>query len=516
MRQLSYIITTLFILISCADNIYAQDEADALNAAEQYLDSRTASLDKYLRQSGRIQNRLLNKLSRKEDRILRRLAAKDSALYHQYLDRTPSFDSIATLHRDSTFLAKNAKKKNSLVDSLKGIQSFMQAQAGKLNNAAALADKTGTGDYGQKLEALQQKLNAQQQVKDMVQQRSNALQNMASTEKIGGLKGIQKNVYYAQEKIKNWKELADEPEDAEAMAMEYLQGTEDFNSYLNKGEKAYGGLGNNATAEDLQRMGYQTKKQVSDMLQKQLGDNLGAVQQKMGAQIQEYTDKLGAVTNKVKEAKAKVAEVKQTVQEIKEVRDKVKNIEKPAFRKNPERGKPFWQRLEKQYNFRTTRATTGGLRPAMLELGASLAFKHTSKLSYGLGIGAYMGMGKDWQHIKFSYEGISGRLYADWLWQYGVSAQAGYEQIFRPSGRAYLPENKSIENNNNNNNNNNPESGITIKDAFGGQQRTAYIGLMKRYRISSKWNGTFLVGYDFLWREEGLRTPFILRLGWGK
>jgi len=502
--------------------LYAQDGSEASEAVGQsatYLDSRISSLNKYLERSSRIEQKLLKKLSRKEDRMLRTLAAKDSALYRDYLERSPSFDSIASLGNDTTFLAKNSKRKNTLIDSLKGVQSFMSAQARKLGAAGTMADKAGPGEYTQKLESLQQKLNAEQQIKDLIKQRTSSLEGMANANNLPGLKGVQKEVYYAQEKIKNWKQLADEPEDAEEQALEYLQGTEGFDRFMKKGSgtnggPGNGGPGNDATEADLQRMGYQTKKQVGDMLQKKLGDNLGSVQQQMAKQVQEYTDKLGGIGDKVKEAKEGINNAKQTLQEAKNAKEQIKNIEKPGFKKNPERGKPFWQRLEPQYNFQTTRPTTGGLRPAMLELGAGVAFKHSPKLSYGMGIGLSAGLGQNWQHIKLSYEGISARIYADWQWQYGVSVQAGYEQTFRPAGRAYLPENDDI---GNNYNSNNPEGdNSTIKEAFGGQQRTAYIGLMKRYRINSNWNGTFLAGYNFLWREEGLRTPFMLRLGWTK
>jgi len=259
----------------------------------------------------------------------------------------------------------------------------------------------------------------------------------------------------------------------------------------------------------LQRLGYQTKGQVNKMLQDKLGNNLQAVQQSMGEQVQQFSEKLSGVTDKVKEAKQTVQEAKQGLEEVKAAKEKLKQIEKPVFKKNPERGKPFWQRLETQYNFQTTRATPDGFRPAMLELGASVAFKHTPALSYGVGIATSIGLGRNWQNIKLSYEGVSARAYADWILLYGFSAQAGYERIFRPLNRAYLDEptqpagQPAREEN-------------ALKQAFGGQQQVAYIGIMKRYRINSKWSGTFLAGYNFLWQQNNLKTPFLLRLGWGK
>nr|WP_199077084.1 hypothetical protein [Pedobacter sp. ASV19] len=494
-------------LLCGAGRSAAQQEAEeSIQYAEQYLDGRTQDLNKYLGRSGKIQQRLLRKLKRKEDKYARQLAVKDSALYRAYTQQGLSYDSIATLSKDTANLNRLAKKKNTLVDSLKGVQSFIQNQSSKLNGAAALAGKAGIST--DELNQLQQKLNVQQSIDELIQQRTRNLEGLAGGQNIGGLQNIQKNVFYAQEKIKAWKKVADDPDETEQKALEFLQGTEGFDGYLKGNKDAFGGLGNQASAEDLQRMGFQTKSQVNQLLADKLGNNLGAVQQQMAAQVQDYSEKLSSITGKVKEAQSSLSEAKQTLSEAKGAKEQLKHIQKPAFKKNPERGKPFWQRLSPSYNFQTNRATTDGLRPAMLELAAAIAFKHTPRLSYGIGLGLSTGLGQNWQHIRLSYEGISTRVFADWKWQYGFSLQAGYERIFRPANRTYLPEQQS----------NNPGTAPVkteniFKEAFGGQQQAAYIGIMKRYKISSKWNGTFLLGYNFLWQHEGLRSPFLLRFG---
>lgn len=508
--HLKLIYILLACLLCCSVSTYAQEAEESVAYAQKYLEGRTGDLGKYLNRSQKIQQRLLRKLQRKEDKMARRLAAKDSALYRQYMQQRLSYDSIAHLSKDTAALQRLAAKKNGLIDSLKGVQDFLQKQSGKLNGVTGLAGKAGINTpYTDELNQLQQQLNTQQNIDELIRQRTSNLEGLAGKADISGLQSIQKNVYYAQEKIKAWKKLADDPDEAEEEALEYLQGTEGFSDYLNPNKNAFGGLGNNATAEELQRMGYQTKGQVNAMLQQKLGNNLNAVQQQMAEQVQQYTDKLKGITDKVNEAKKGIGEAKQTLAEVRQAKDRLKHIEKPTFKKNPERGKPFWQRLETQYNFQTTRATPDGLRPAMLELAASLAFKHTPRLSYGLGLGLSTGLGRNWQNIRLTYEGLSTRAFADWKAMYGFSLQAGYERIFRPVNRAYLPEQQ-------NNNPVQPSADNALKDAFGGQQQNAYIGIMKRYRINSKVQGTFLVGYNFLWQQEGLRSPWMLRFGWAQ
>ncbi len=476
-------------------------------AAASYLDGRTASLEQYLGRSQKIRQRLLKRLKRKEARFAKKLAANDSAAYAQYRTMPLSYDSIATLSQDSAALRQMPRRRDPLIDSLKNIQGFAQQQASKLGAASGLAGKTGAGDYTGKLGELQQRLNAEQQIKNLVQQRTQALEGLAGKAGISGLKNIQKDVYYAGEKIKAWKDVANEPDEAEAKALEYLQGTEGFSEYLNPNKNAWGGMGNNATAADLERMGFQTKRLTTEALQQTFGSNLGGLQQGMAQQVQAFQEKYNDISGKVNEAKSKVQEGKQSITEAKNLAQQTKNIEKPAFRKNPERAKPFWQRIEWQYNFQTTRPTPEG-RPAMLELGASAGFKHTPRLSYGIGIGLSTGLGQGWQQIRISYEGLSARAYADWQWQYGISLQAGYERAWRPQNRAYLYENQDRPKPAD------PASGL--KEAFGAAQEAAYIGLMKRYRINSQWSGTFLLGYNFLWQASGTRSPLLVRIGWSK
>lgn len=514
-----YIIMSMALLCLCC-SVSAQEQHDeVVEASQQYLEGRTASLGKYLQRSQKIQDRLLKKLKKKEARFAKQLQQKDSAAYAQYVAMPISYDSIATISKDSVLLAQSPKKRNATVDSLKNIQGFAQEQASKLNGVNSVADKAGLDGYTQKLEDLQQQLNAEQQVKELIAKRTKSLENLAGNTNIKGLKSIQKEVFYAGEKVKAWKELAQEPDEAEAKALEFLQGTEGFDQYFNKSNNsAWGGLGNNATAADLERMGYQTKRQTAEMLQQTFGNNLNNLQQGMGEQVQQFQEQFNEIGGQIKEAKAtvdaakgKAAEAKQQLEQVKSLPKQIKSIQKPAFKKNPERGKPFWQRLEKQYNFQTTRPTPDG-RPAMLELAASVGFKHTPKLSYGIGISGSIGLGQGWEQLRLSYEGVGARAYADWKLQYGISIQAGYERVFRPSDRAYIP----TEDNNNNNNQDPDNDGSVFKEAFGAAQDAAYIGLMKRYRISSKWNGTFLIGYNFLWQESGTRSPLMVRIGWAK
>jgi outer membrane murein-binding lipoprotein Lpp len=517
-RHLICLLLFLFCLVGVS---HAQQVDDNINEANTYLDVRTSKLDKYLNQSQNIQQRLLKKLKRKEDKVLRKLAAKDSAAYKQYMMEHPiSYDSIARIAID-TSLHPKIFGNNKTIDSLKGVQRFIQSETGKIGNSAAALNQTGIAIPGtSNLTAIQQKMNTQLNTSQLIQQHTADLEKMVGVNNISGLQGIQKQVFYARAKIKSYKQMADDPDATEAKALEYLQSTDGFGKFLNQNNSAFGGIGNNATAADLQSAGFQTKTQINDIMQAKLGSNVGSVQDQMSQQVQTYSDKLNDITSKVNQAKADLNEAKADINTAKstlnDAKSGVSNIDKPSFKTNAERGKPFLKRLEFQYNFQTLRASVDGLRPAMLILSATVAFKQTEKLSYGIGFGLNNGLGQNWQHIRFSYEGFSTRVYIDRKWLYGFSLQLGYERDFIPVNRPYLsntadqvttstPVNPSIQQTDNS----------LFKTAFGGTQQSAYLGIMKRYKISSKWNGTLLVGYNFLWQDEGGKSPWLLRLGWG-
>ncbi len=487
--------------------------------AQRYLNSKVSSLNHYLKRSERIQDRLLRKLRRQEQKMLRRLQKTDSALYNRYLQNPLSYDSIGKMISDSSLIKKMARRKNSLADSLRRLENFVKSKTASLDQLGSLSQKL-PGNLSEKLPGqlntadipgtgyladIQQQLNMQQQVKDLLQQKAGQLENWSGGKSIAGLKNIQKQVYYAGEQIKAWKRLADEPDEAEEKALEYLQGLPGFEQSL-AAPGPYSGLSPDATEADLRKAGYQTRKMTEDMLQAKLGNSAQGLQQKMTDQLQQYQQKLAG--GKIGELQQKAKTAKEGLQQLKETKEELGSIKKPAFRPNPQRAKPFIQRWSVQYNMQTFRASADGLRPALLELGGGLSYKHNRWLSLAAGIALPIGLGKDWQNLRLSYEGISLRTSLTGDWQYGIALQGGYERVWGPVNRAYVAKET-------------PEVSQQAGDgwaqqAFGAGQQVAYIGVKKAYKINSQWKGSIMLGYNFLAGQGYNRSPFMLRFGWEK
>lgn len=472
---------------------FPSDSLAIEQAAQTIFQKKITKSKRYYRKLEAANATFLKKLKKQEARIKAKLKQTDSLKYQQYLAlKSPDMDSLVRQSKDSAFVQKlhNAGRRGrSMLDTLQGLQNFM----GKLGN----------NPLGESfdLSALQQKEALQQYLQQQVAARTGALERLIKGTKLESYSSKLNNtgIQYKQQAA-YWKRMLEEPDAAEEKALDYLRGIEGFEEQLNpnKGSNLAG-----KSAADLEAMGYQTKAKVGEQLQQQFGDQLGNISQKAGEQLKEYTAALDKPLQQVKQAQQTFKEGKQKLREGRNSIQAAKNgLKRPAGFKNPMRGIPFWKRFETQYNFQTQRASPDGSRPVMLQIGLNLSYRQNKSLSIGIGLDGSTGLGRDWQHLSLTYEGVIGRIFLDHKLVWGISLQGGYEKSLRPMDRAYTQNMEQFGNASN------------VKTAMGLLQDAAYIGVMKSYRINSKLQGTMLVGYNFLNDKTKISSPWIVRLGW--
>ncbi len=462
--------------------VQAQEEEGGIVYARRYLDINIRSQQKYNDRVSRQQDKLLARLKRREQHYAAKLKRQDSASFARYQQQSLTYDSISKISKVGDKPYGHFSGAKGSIDSLKRVQSYL---ADKIHLQGA--DNAGMDSYSGKLDGLQATGSRNDYINTLIGQRTTNLKqlNAGSKVKAKGISSIEKDVFYAKSKIKAFKDIKDEPSKAEEKALEYLQGQPDFDKYLH-GNDGMQGLQGNMSSVDLEKMGFQTKQQVTANLQKKFGGNLSSLQQNMGTQVKQFQDNL----NKLKSTQNTIKQSRRSLKQA-------TSLSKPSFKINPMRGLPFSKRIERQYNYQTTRATIDG-KPAMLQLSAMAGFKHTPKFTYGLGLATSIGLGQNWNNIRFSFEGLGLRSFASWQWQYGIGAYAGYERMYRKAvfinkGSESIP---AVELN--------PHNSKTYTDAI-------LIGLTKSYRINEKWNGSIQVLYDVWWKEKGLRSPIQLR-----
>lgn len=484
----------LFALSYSSVSILAQEEqTGVVQQGAKYIELNFQALAKYEQRISRQQAKMLCKLQRQERRLTARLKRTDSTAYARLQSQHLTYDSITTIAKANTGknIQRFSQKRHPVIDTLKGIYNFLQSQAGNVNNTEVTGNRN-------ELSELQGKLNYQQYINELISQRTNALQSISGNN-LGILKSIQKQVFYGKAKMKAYQQMAEDPGKLEEKALEYLQGQLDFEQAITQSTQTGGMQGmNNASPEDLEKMGYQTKRQVTQRLQQQLGDQYGNMQQQVGGQVQDWQQ--NRTVNSIKNTTDNIRETRNSLQQNQQAIGQLRNDgRQPLFKVNPMRGLPLSQRIEKQYNWQTTRPTLDG-KPALLELAAMAGFKHTPNLSYGVGIATSIGLGQNWNNIRFSFEGLGLRSYAQWQWKYGFGAYAGYERVYKKA--AFITDQQQP---------NTELQSLATAHNTATYSESVLIGLTKRYKLNSKWDGSMQLLYDVWWKEKGLRSPIVLR-----
>ena len=487
--------------VCCLSSTYAQekqlpieDSTIVIHAAEVFIQKQYRQHLQYQQKASRAQQRMLRKLQRQESRLAAKLRRSDSTLYAQYQKlNAANFDSLRKTAGDTTLLNKLAGQQPvKALDSLKKIQSFIQQKI-----------PGGTGLSVPGVDQLNSQLNAQDYLKSQLKKRSDALNRLLGQSAFASQLGRLNKAYgYGAQQAGYWKKIVQDPDAAEEKALDLLQGIDGFNEMLSRSSMP-GMSSANLGEQDLKQMGYQTKSSVNAAMEQQFGNQLQQVQQQAAQQVKDYSKQLGLEKQaaKVKQAAQAVNEAKNT---IKDTKDKVKQgLRNPMDDlKNPMRGIPFWQRWEYQYNLQTQRASPNGQKPVMLQAGLNAAYRHSPRISIGVGLDASLGLGRDWQHLRLSYEGLTGRVFLDGQLIWGISLQGGYEKSLKPLNRPYVQLQERYGNVSN------------VRTAMGLLQNASYIGLMKTYRINRNQQGTFLIGYNFLNDKTGINSPWIIRLGY--
>ncbi|MBK7764414.1 MAG: hypothetical protein IPI46_13890 [Bacteroidetes bacterium] len=405
---------------------------------------------------------------------------KDSVLYSR-LKQDGGFEELKANSKEAS-LKKAKSSLTSTIDSLKKIENYATS---KLNTAKSVFDKIGFETS--KLE----ELNSLQEKLDYNQALNNQIQSITSQYKgFGNIKGIEKQTYYYQQQLKAFKNIANDPSILEEKALNYLRGMKGFEEHLSNShyslagkQNSNGSIQNNLSAGDLEKMGYQTKRQVNKQLSTQIGNS---------------SEKLQELNTQVKK---QVEDIKKVKQDITKAKDALHKIKKPSFKVNSMRELPLRLRLEKSYNWQVLKSNND--LPAILEMNAQLGFKHTPRLTYSFVAGGSLGMGTNWQNIKLSFEGLRIGVNANVKWIFGISGQVGYERVYKNyQDTKLIPATDGI-----------PQQLITTTKYY---RDIAYCGIQKTYKINSKYSGTMLLAYDFLWKSGNASTPVIWRFGWKK
>jgi hypothetical protein len=455
---------------------------------------------RYLKKIERKNDRYVKQEEKKTHKLLADLSAREKALY-EGIDST-KLDSSLVKNSFSKIEDRFAKEEitpevalaklsqpvsidksisiNNIPENLTGdIKDYLKQQ---ITTSAFLADtscttckklKEQTAKAKQNIAKTSEKLDRLKAVQDDIKKHQETLKNYGVTtpELAGKVKDIDKSCYYYTQGVNGFKDMYTNPaKGIESSMLKDLSFNKDFKIFQTQFTAlpfSTSALTGNAMPD---MTGYQTKAQVQAMLPQ----NAQGISADAKAQL----------INNMQSGLMKFTELRDEKPDLSMLKDK------PKFKVNPFKGIPLRKRLVPGFTFQPQVKKLN--EPFVIDLGATLGFKLTERLTPMVGVTTKTSFGKDIHQLAFSYEGIVAKAGLDTKLCYGFSFQAWYEATWRPYS-AYIAEGHLV---------NYPQPSLIA-------------GICNTYKISKKVNGTFMIGYDFFYTKHTPYTsPWVIRLGW--
>lgn len=459
------------------------------------VDKKLVSIDNHL---SNISAKYLAKFQKRENKIRKKLRKlnPENILADANEKYDAFFEKITTLTSSKGFLRISEKLSNKsppaddeeysstpvtgeynpYLDSLGTSLSFLKQYEG-------ISDKVK--EPLASLHSLESQLQQSEKIKAFIAERKNQLTEALSqfTKIPSGLKSqydkVSKTAYYYSAQVNEYKEMLKDPKKIEQKALSLLNKLPAFQKFMKEnsqlaslfrtsGSSPLGGSQEGALT------GLQTRSSVQSLIQQRIASGGPNAQ----AQIQQNLAAAHAELDKLK--------------------DKINQLggggsgsdpEMPDFKPNSQKTKSFLKRLE--YSADVQFSKTNNLLPSAANIGLGLGYKLNDKRLIGIGLGYKMGMGSI-HHISITHQGIGLRSYGDYKIKGSIFISGGYEMNYNATF-------KDIE---------------QLKN-YNAWQRSALIGISKKYKISKKVKGEMKVLYDFLANQHlPVSQPILFRTGY--
>ena len=435
----------------------ARQAARADKLSRQYIASVGAKSDQAINDIDRQTQKYLDKLQRQEAKLQKKLAKIDSLAAHNIFAN--SADKYQQLQNDiknkSEKLQRSTGRYNSWLDTSLNSIKFLAANplAGKIPvSPSQLKEAIG------KLRGLEAQLNETQNVKEFIRRRKDYLSQQLKQYNLGKeLDKYKEQCFYFNQQVADIQaDLSDESK-IERRALSTLRQLPAFSVFMKK----YGFLSSlfdvPADYASTSVNGLQTISQTQNLLQSRI-NNMGPG----GAQAAEQS---------ISAAQSELSRLRNRFPQFSNTGDLP-----DGFQPSQVKTRPLKKRLV--YGVDMTTAKNNLLLPVTSNIGLSIGYRATDRLTAGVGMGYKMGWGPDIRHIRLSSEGLNFRSYADWkISKRGFFFSAGAEWN-------YLSQFKNIQ---------------ELKD-YTAWSKSILGGVSKTLSLKSKvFKGTkIFLGYDFL------------------
>jgi myosin heavy subunit len=416
--------------------------------------------------------KMLSRLQKQEGKLNMKLALKDSSAAKQLFAST-KYQEFADHIKDPTNI-KELKEYIPRLDSLKTGLAFLEKVKG-INTKLPKEVTEKMDVLSKNVTDLKSKLQQASDIKKYINERKQQIREVFEKHDLTKhLKGINKEVYYYQQQLNEYKALIKDSKKLQDRALSELKKLPAFTEFMKKNSQLASLFrlpDNIGTSESL--AGLQTRDAIQTQIQSRFAGSNVNPQQYIGQQMQAAQGEL----NKLKE-------------KVNNLGGGSSDMEMPDFKPNSQKTKSFLKRIEYGANVQSQRPN--GLLPVTSDIAVTAGYKLNDKSIIGIGVSYKMGWGSGWKDIHISHEGIGLRSFIDYKIKGGFSVSGGYEQNYNRSFTT-----------------------IDQLQQFNAWQSSGLVGLTKKTKIGKKMNSVQLL-WDFLSYRQVPRTPAILfRIGFG-
>ncbi|SJZ85989.1 hypothetical protein [Sediminibacterium ginsengisoli] len=446
--------------------------ADSASHTGLHLTSVTKNYDQLSSGLDRAAERALSRFEKLEQKLKRKLARRDSTAakklfagseqqYRQLEQKLKGSDSLSSVPNLNTYLPG--------LDSLKTSLRFLDQPGTTLKNITGGELSKATAAVSLAGKNLQDAVQVQHFLKERRQQLKEQLEQLGL---VKDLKKLNKEVYYYQQQLNEYKDLLNHPDKLAQQVVSRLRDLPAFKDFMSRNSELsqlFRAPGNANIPGSL--AGLQTRTSVQQQLSQQIGNNANP-QQYLQQQMQQAQGELNKLKDKVNQLGGGSSD-----------------MEIPDFKPNNQKTKSFWKRLEYGVNIQSQKPN--GLMPVTSDLALTAGYKLNDKSTIGIGASYKMGWGKDISHIRISSQGLGLRSYVDVKLKGSIWISGGYEYN-------YQQEFSRLD---------------QLRD-LNAWQKSGLIGLSKKYKLGKK-NGNLQLLWDFLSYSQVPKTqPLKFRVGY--
>jgi hypothetical protein len=460
-------------ILICAGANGQNKPADRLNIAERVLSRISSTINSLERKLTSSSEKELKKFNKQELRFKRRLHKSDSTAAEELFGQGNKVNALLTDLKNSPVDSNKVGEFFPYADSLKTFLSFLNENRSLTPSGKIQEEVRQTTAAFNSIEA---KLKTVSRVQQHLKERKDFLKSQLQKYCLAKhFKKLDKQVYYYNQKLKEYKSVLNDPKKMEVWTFRALNKIPAFKKYFEENSFVSNVFGLNGHAcvsspavPDLP--GLQTRMQVQQIVNANLVSALAANNQNTLA------DRLAQVKTELRRFQTQNSSWDE-------------NAEMPHFKANEMRGRSFFKKLglgtDLQFN------KSAGALPCTADIGLQLTYKFHQDGSFGFGIAYKLGYGAV-SRISFSNQGIGLRSFLDYKLKEKIFVNGGFEFNY-----------------------NSAFDKVEQLKAYDAWQASALLGISKKYKISRKINGNIILLHDFLYRRHIPNSqPFVFRLGY--